>query len=224
MVRSAYVLSYNRSKNIPNWVSWQLNQSWLGDLPRRAFEPDPSLPKDWYRVVPEDYTGSGFDRGHLVPAADRNRTEANNRTTFLMTNIVPQAPDSNRGPWEELERYCRELARQGKELYILTGGAGQGGIGKYGRKTAIARSQITVPAMLWKVIVVLDKPASGIKDITDATRTIAVIMPNQQGIKDRNWQLFRTSIDDVEQLTGFNFLNQVPEAIQNAIESKVDNL
>ena len=103
LVRPQYALSYNRDKGSPNWVSWQLNQSWLGSLPRLPFEPDGSLPQSWYQVQPDDYTGSGFDRGHLVPAADRNKTTADSQAVFLMTNIFPQSPDNNQGPWEKLE-------------------------------------------------------------------------------------------------------------------------
>ena len=69
MLKPQYALSYNKSKGIPNWVSWQLNQSWLGNAPRQNnFRPDDSLPEGWYRVRPSDYTGSGFDKGHMAPS------------------------------------------------------------------------------------------------------------------------------------------------------------
>lgn len=75
MVKLQYVLSYNRSKGIPNWVSWQLNASWLGNAPRQNnFRPDPTLPEGWYRVRPSDYTGSGYDKGHMTPSADRSKS------------------------------------------------------------------------------------------------------------------------------------------------------
>jgi endonuclease G len=89
LVRPQYALSYNRDKGSPNWVSRQLNQSWLGSLPRLPFEPDGSLPQSWYQVQPNDYTSSGFDRGHLVPAADRNKTTADSQAVFLMTGVDP---------------------------------------------------------------------------------------------------------------------------------------
>jgi len=81
----------------------------------------------------------------MVPAADRDKTETDSKSVFLMTNILPQAPDNNQGPWEKLESYCRELVKQGKELYIISGGSGTGGIGTNGAKTAIANGKITVP-------------------------------------------------------------------------------
>lgn len=222
IARSQYVLSYNRDKGIPNWVSWQLNQSWLGTLPRTQFSPDSDLPKSWYQVQPSDYTSSGFDRGHLVPAADRDHTEADRQTAFVMTNIFPQAPDNNRGAWEKLESYCRELVRQGKELYIIAGGAGTGGIGERGAKTTIARGKIAVPASTWKIIVVLDRPSAKLNDITQNTRVIAVNIPNRQGIAE-SWLSFRTSVDQLETLTGYEFLSKVPTATQAAIESRVDS-
>lgn len=220
--RPQYALSYNRDKGIPNWASWQLNQNWLGQLPRPPFEPDLSLLSGWYQVKPSDYTGTGFDRGHLIPAADRNKSEADSKAVFLMTNILPQAPDNNQGPWERLESYCRELARQGKELYIIAGSSGEGGIGMKGKRTAIASGKITVPEWLWKIVVVLNQPGLGVESITAETPIIAVIMPNQQGIKETEWKSYRTSIDAIEQLTGYDFLSTVPDSIQAVLEAKAN--
>ncbi len=220
--RSQYVMSYNRSKAIPNWASWQLNQSWLGSHPRIPFEPDDTLPSGWEKVVPNDYTGSGFDRGHVVPAADRNKTAEDSKAVFLMTNIFPQAPDNNQGPWAQLESYCRDLVAQGKELYIVAGGAGEGGKGEKGVKGAIAQGKVSVPASTWKVVLVSDRPGSGLAGITEQTRVIAVIMPNQQGIKNTSWREYRRSVDQVEELTGYDLFSNIPELIQTAIEAKTD--
>ncbi|NJR37904.1 MAG: DNA/RNA non-specific endonuclease [Leptolyngbyaceae cyanobacterium CSU_1_4] len=220
--RPQYVLSYNRSKAIPNWASWQLNQTWLGSRPRIPFEPDQTLPSSWEKVSPNDYTGSGFDRGHVVPAADRNKTADDSRAVFLMTNIFPQAPDNNQGPWAQLESYCRDLVAQGKELYIVAGGAGEGGTGEKGTKGTIAQGQVSVPAFTWKVVVVSDRPGSGQAGITKQTRVIAVILPNKQGINSVNWREYRTSVNQVEELTGYDLLSNIPELIQEAIEAKTD--
>jgi endonuclease G, mitochondrial len=220
--RPQYALSYNRDKGIANWVSWQLNQNWLGQLPRPPFEPDLSLPPGWYQVKPSDYIGTGFDRGHLIPAADRNKLESDSKAVFLMTNILPQAPDNNQGPWERLESYCRELVRQGKELYIVAGSFGEGGIGLKGKRTTIAAGKITVPEWLWKIVVVFNQPGLGVESITTETPVIAVVMPNQQGIKETDWKRYRTSIDAVEQMTGYDFLSTVPESIQIALEAKAN--
>ena len=93
MEKSQYVLSYNRNKGTANWVSWQLNKSWLGDVERQDdFRLDESLPEDWYHARPSNYRNSGYDRGHLIPSADRTANENDNSATFLMTNIIPQSP------------------------------------------------------------------------------------------------------------------------------------
>jgi endonuclease G, mitochondrial len=212
-----YVISYNNRRHIPNWSSWQLNKDWLGDVPRNNnFRPDESLPKGFYWVRSSDYNGNGFDRGHMTPSADRSRNPEDNAATFLMTNILPQAPDNNQGPWAELENYSRDLVRQGKELYIIAGGSGtQRSIGK-------GNVKITAPDRVWKVIVVLDKPGLGIAGVTAKTRLIAVDMPNQQGIREEDWRKFRVSVDLIEDHTGYNFLTNVPDAIQAQIEEKVD--
>lgn len=215
MEKPQYVLSYNNSQRIPNWVSWQLNQSWLGTAPRRNdFRPDSSLPQGWYQVTPTDYNNSGYDRGHMAPSADRTNTPENNSATFLMTNILPQAPDNNQGPWAQLEDYCRDLVKQGKEIYIVSGG--------YGKKVAIAKGKVTPPTHVWKVAVVLDKPGLGLAGITDKTRVIAVDMPNNQGIRETSWRKFRVSVDQIEAATGYNLLSNVSEAVQKTLESQVD--
>jgi endonuclease G len=149
MVKPQYVLSYNNKTHTANWVSWQLNRSWMGTADRQDnFRPDNALPASWYKVRPNDYSGSGYDRGHITPSADRN--EADNSSTFLMTNMMPQSPELNRGVWGDLEEYCRSLVQSGKELYIVAGPVGsKGRIGK--------KEKITVPSKTWKVIVVLER-------------------------------------------------------------------
>jgi endonuclease G len=198
-----------------------LSAKWIGDTPRSEnFAPDQELPADWYRVKPSDYRGSGFDRGHLTNSKDRSRSPEDNLATFLMTNIIPQSPDNNRGVWEQLESYCRQLANSGKELFIVAGSSGQGGIGEKGLRSTIGNGKVVVPAVTWKVILVLDQPGSGIAGVTKNTRTIAVIIPNKQGIKDDPWQKYATSIEEVQKLTGYNFFSNIPPEIQAAIESR----
>src|SRR5262245_50207423 len=89
-----YALSYNNSTGTANWVSWQLSKAWLGRGHRdNPFAPDTSLPVEYFRARPRDYDRSGFDRGHLCPAADRSVSHKDMDATFLMTNMLPQAPD-----------------------------------------------------------------------------------------------------------------------------------
>jgi len=222
LVKPQYALSYNNNTRIPNWVSWQLNSSWLGSTPRQDdFRRDTTLPSTWYGVSGSDYTGSGFDRGHMTPSADRTNTVSSNSSTFLMTNMIPQAPDNNQGPWANLENYSRTLVSQGKELYVVSGSYGTCGTGSNGSKCSF--NGITVPARTWKVIVVLDNPGSGAGGVTTLTRVIAIDMPNSQGIRSIPWQNYRTTVDSIEQKTGYNLLSSVASSTQTVIEAKVDN-
>lgn len=215
MVKPQYALSYNNSKGIPNWVSWQLNQNWLGSVDRDdKFRPDPTLPAGWYRVRPTDYQGSKYDRGHMAPSGDRTRTPEDNSATFLMTNMIPQAPKNNREVWRELEEYSRELVSQGKELYIISGGVGE--------KEKLANGKVSVPQQTWKVIAVLDRPRLGISGVNTNTRLIAVMMPNSNEVANTNWTQYLVSVDSVEAATGYDFFSNVDPSIQRAIESKVD--
>jgi len=215
MLKPQYVLSYNRSKGIPNWASWQLNKSWLGTADRQNnFRPDPALPAGWERMTPTFYTGSGYDKGHVVPSADRSKSVEDNAATFLMTNIMPQTPDNNRNTWGNLEDYSRELVSQGKELYIIAGSAGS-------QKQPL-KGKVIIPATTWKIVVVLDRPGAGLSGVTTNTRVIAVNIPNQDAI-DNDWRAYRVSVDELERLTGYNFLSKVNSSIQRAIEARVDN-
>lgn len=224
LLKPQYALSYSRDRGTPNWVSWQLNSSWLGSAARQDdFRADTSLPTGWYRVGGSDYSGSGFDRGHMTPSADRTRTVTDNSATFLMTNMVPQSPDNNQGPWASLENYLRSLVSQGKELYIISGTYGIGGTGSNGTKYTIANGNVQVPNRVWKVAVV-NNPGAGASGVTTSTRVISVDMPNTQGIRNNDWRTYRVSVDSIEVKTGFNFLSNVSTSVQSVIESRVDNL
>ena len=130
LLKTQYALSYHRDQGKPTWVSWHLSPEWLGSAPRQDdFRGDPDLPAGWYRVTASSYTGSGFDRGHNCPSADRTRTVADNSATFLMSNIMPQAPRNNQRTWANLEDYSRTLVGRGNELYLICGSYGRGGTG-----------------------------------------------------------------------------------------------
>ena len=103
-----------------------MSKSDLGKAERNPFEPDPLLPNGFAKVTANLHTGSGFDRGHMCPSADRADTETNNDPTFYMTNIIPQAPNLNRKTWERLESYCRGLVKKGHVLLICCGPNGAG--------------------------------------------------------------------------------------------------
>jgi endonuclease G len=223
--KAQYAVGYNCSLGRSNWVSWQLNSSWLGSTPRQDdFRADTTLPSGCYQVQGTDFSGSGFDRGHMTPSADRTSTVAVNSSTFLMSNMIAQAPDNNQGIWANLEDYSRTLVSQGKELYIISGGYGTGGTGSNGTFNTIAGGKVTVPNRTWKIIVVLNTPGSGVSGVTTSTRVIAVNIPNAQGVRTADWRNYRVSVDSIESLTGYDFLSQVSTSIQSVIEAQVDNL
>jgi endonuclease G len=229
--RSQYALSYNRSRGNPNWVSWHLSTAWLGSTDRSTtFTADPVLTSlNWPRAYHDTYTNSGFDRGHMCPSADRTGSDTDNKATFICTNVVPQSSRNNSGPWASLESYCRSLANNGNELYIISGPWGSGGDSRgvfrydwtgpsYGGGTITVK----VPQWTWKVIVVLPNGSNDVSRVTTSTRTIAVRMPNSDSIAS-DWRSYRVSIDTIESMTGYNFFSNVPASIQDVIEARVDN-
>jgi DNA/RNA endonuclease G (NUC1) len=201
MVKSQYVLSYNCAKGEANWVSWHLDSTWLGTAPRQDdYRADPAVPQGCYQVQGSDYSGSGFDRGHLTPSADRTSSIPDNSATFLMTNFIPQAPANNQGPWEELESYLRTLVGQGNEIYIIAGGYGQGGVGSNGAATTVANGRVVVPAYTWK---------------------IAVVLPNRQDIGiNTPWRNFITNVKQIEANTGLNFFTNVRPQMRQILKIK----
>jgi endonuclease G, mitochondrial len=224
MIKNTYTLSYNKNKGTANWVSWHLSKAWQGDTQRQNdFRPDQNLPNNWYEVTPSDYSRSGFDRGHLCPSSDRDATIEDNQETFFMTNMIPQAPEHNQNIWKNLEEYERLLTEQGNEVYVIAGPIGEGGTGTEGFVKKIGKnSNITVPALLWKIIVVLPVGQNDVSRINENTRIIAVNIPNQNSVGADSWKKYRVSVDELESLTGFDFLSNVTADIQAVIESRVD--
>ncbi|HKG45456.1 MAG TPA: DNA/RNA non-specific endonuclease [Pyrinomonadaceae bacterium] len=223
MEKPSFSLSYNRDKGTPNWVSWHLENDWTGNLPRTdTFRADPAVSPDWYRVQSTDYFASGFDRGHMTPNADRDNPASIplNQETFLMSNMVPQAPDNNQGPWADLESFLRTLL-PGNEVYIVAGPAGVGGVGNNGPADTIANGHVTVPAYTWKVALVIPFGDDDVSRVSAATRTIAVIMPNQNSI-NTDWHTYLTTVDAVETLTGYDFFENVPDIVENSIEAGIN--
>ena len=226
MEKPEFTLSYHRDFGRPNWVSWHLSDEWVGSLTRvDSFRPDPAVPPDWYRVQSFDFSESGFDRGHMVPNADRDKETSIpiNQATFLMTNMLAQAPDNNQGPWAALENYLRTLLAT-EEIYVVAGGAGAGGSGSSGGTTmTLANGHVTVPAYTWKAALVLPKDSGDdTARVSCSARTIAVIMPNTQGIRNDPWESYLTTVDAIETLTGYNLFSTVPEPIQQCIEAGIN--
>lgn len=221
LLKPQYALSYSRDRGTPNWVSWHVSNAWLGSAARQDnFRSDASLPEGWHRVTASSYSGSGFDRGHNAPSADRTKSEEDNAATFLMTNMIPQAPRNNQETWAGLEDYTRELVEQGQEVYVIMGSYGVGGTGSQGTAKMIDEGQVTVPSRIWKVLVVLPEGNNDLSRITTDTRVIAVNTPNTNSVRS-DWTTYLTTVDAIEKATGYDLLYEVPAEIQEVLESRV---
>ena len=219
-----YSLSYSTVRGGPVWVSWNLNSTQFR-VPGRprcdCFSQDQELAAldvaqsdiigDW------DYVGGGYDRGHMVQSASRNITDTQNASTFLMTNMLPQAADNNQGPWNDMEEDLNDLASAGKELYIMAGGI-------YGAnpKTLRDSGKVQIPDYTWKVAVIM--PAAGTAssvDYFDDFEIIAVKMPNDTATAVRNidWKVYKTTVDQIESETGLDLLRALPDDIEIPVEA-----
>lgn len=219
--RGELVVSYDTRRNAANWVAWQLTATDLGSAKRTSsFHADPALPRGVYVVHDGDYVRSGFDRGHLCPSADRTSSPEANRATFSFVNVHPQRHELNAGPWEKLETYERELARRGHDLFVVAGGLFDPSPARIGKR-ARAEERVAVPRASYKIIVVLER-GQGAADVSADTRSIAVIMPNQSDLPSPDYRAYLTSIDAIEQESGYDFHTAIAEDVQASFESKID--
>ena len=217
-VKPQYVVSYDGSRRVPNWVSWELNAQWLGSVARQNdFRTDDTFPEEIPQAQLWDYAGSGWDRGHVCPSEDRTATVSDNRSTFYLTNVVPQADAANGGPWARLEAYLRQLAESGKEIAVVAGGL-------FGQpQRTIGAGAVAVPSATFKVAVVLDRPGQGIAEVSEQTRVISVLVPNDATVsRSADWRSFRVSARDVENATGFTLFADVPHEVREVLLDRID--
>jgi endonuclease G len=216
IIRPQYVVSYSGSKGQPNWVASELNAAWYGDVERYEgnFITDNSLPTSFYKVKDGDYTNSGYDRGHLVRSEERTATVDDNKSTFIMSNVFPQTPDLNRGVWLKLEYECERLCKEeNKELFVVAGGI------FHSNKTLNDAGKVVIPDSCFKIVVVLDKGQT-LANVTKTTKVIAVVMPNIAGIRTDAYSKYLTTVDRIEASTGYDFLNEISDSVEESIESK----
>jgi endonuclease G len=215
-----YTESYNRDNAEPNWVSWHLCSKDIGTTDRlNNFRPDETLPNGWYEADNSSYKRSGFDKGHNCPSGDRTSTTDANSATFLMDNIIPQAPYNNQHTWEHLESYCRTKLKRGNEVYIIMGSYGSGGTGRNGFATSIDKGRINVPAHIWKVAVILPEGDDDLRRIDENTQIIAIDTPNDNNISP-NWMYYTCTVKSIEAATGYNLLSALPQNVQEVLENK----
>jgi len=211
IVGEGSALSYNNSRGTVNWVAWRTTRADLGpSVERPDFRPDLRLPAGFKRVSPGDYSGSGYDRGHLVPAADRYGNLQLLDETFLMTNIVPQTPSLNQYPWEQLESYVRGQVRRGWDAYQVAGAYGE---------QRVLKNRVAAPANCWKIVAFVRSGETDIP-VDSRTRIIAVDMPNRAGMERENWRRYLTNIRIIETKTGYNFFAALAADLQETIETR----
>lgn len=199
-----YTVSYNPEWRIPNWAAYELTaEEVAGDLGRSdKFLPDPMVEGD--PVVTKDYSNSGYDRGHMAPAADMKWSEQAMKESFYTTNICPQHQSNNAGDWKDLEELVRDLATRYGAIYICCGPI------VTNTETTIGNvRKIVVPQAFYKVL--LRHKSNG------EWTAIGFIMPNQAGNKPL--MTYMTSIDEAERQTGIDFFPALPDEIENTIEA-----
>jgi DNA/RNA endonuclease G (NUC1) len=222
--RRQYTASYNKRRGTPNWVSYNIDATHFGTQDRcDCFTFDPVLAAAGFSsYTTADYTGAGtfhgyaIDRGHLARSFDRTSGSLDNATTFYFTNIIPQAARLNQGPWAVMETYLGDLARfQNKEVYVVTGVAGEKG-------TVKNEGKITIPTHVWKVAVILPRN-QGLADVDDYQdpEVVAVIVANDS-TSTNPWETYKTTVDAVEALSGYDLLALLPNRVEAAVESGLD--
>ncbi len=203
--REGYALGYIEKHEQPAWVQYIMTAE---EVSRRAakrgddFRPDPEIPTG--SATPQDYTRSGYDRGHLAPAADMSFSGKTMSESFYMSNMSPQAPQFNRGIWSKLEKQVRHFATKEKRIVVVTGP-----ILPAEKTITIGANRVTVPQYYYKVIY----------DITPPEKMIAFVLPNKGSSADL--RTFVVTVDKVEELTGLDFFSSVPQPKQEQLERTI---
>lgn len=199
-----YILSYNEKYEQANWVYYSLTDSMVlngGEERSNSFKMDKLILTG--SAKSSDYTKSGYDRGHLCPAADMGFNPLAMNESFLMSNVSPQTPEFNRGIWKELETTVRSWAKKEKSISIVTGPVFKDNKGQIGQE------EVLVPGYFFKVIY----------DRTGDPRMIAFLFPNAKS--DRPLTDFAVTTDEVEKLTGFDFFSQLPDETESKLENSI---
>jgi endonuclease G len=221
LARTEYALSYNPTRGGPNWVSWHLNATHFGIAPRcDCFLADPALPPGVRRVIDSDYRGSGYDRGHMVQSESRTTSASANASTFLLTNILPQAHNNNAGAWLKFETFVDRAVQTAdrREAYLVAGG-------EYAANPPTLRDagRVAIPDYTWKVVV-FTRAGQGLADVhsADDLKVLAIRIPNLLSTAPplrTPFDEYLTSVDDIEARTGLDLLALLPDDIERVVES-----
>ena len=207
LCRKGYALAHNTGYKTPEWVAEHLTkEKATAYLPRKDyFKADPNL-KPGERAELSDYKGSGFDRGHMAPAADFRWDLEAYKETYYLSNMVPQVGKGmNQGIWADLEDLIREWAINRGELYIYTGPIYSDSVEEL---RTIGKNEVTVPTHLYKIVYDPKKKEA-----------IAFIMPNEE-LRTEDMPKYIVDINKIERKTGLDFLSALSKEQQRRIESK----
>lgn len=198
-------ISFNPDHHVPNWVAYELTADEArGEEPRyNKFIQDKSVKGC---ATPDDYHNSGFDRGHMAPAADMKWNDQAMRESFMMTNIVPQANTINRGAWSKIEEKCRRHAEADSAIIIVCGPVLTDPV-----DFRIGSTGVTVPSRFFKVV---------LSPYANPPSAIGFLVPNEPfkgGI-----QACAVPVDSVEAITGIDFFSALPDDIENRLESTLN--
>lgn len=211
-VREGYVLAQDARLKIPLWVQYELSPADLRGTANRTddFRPDTSIPFG-SRAELNDYRGSNFDRGHMAPAADMKRSQNVMSECFLLSNMAPQiGVGFNRDIWEELEAAVRGWVEQRGSLTIIIGPIFAVKEMQVSYKV-IGNSHVAVPTYFYKIIVDTNDP--------NRMEALAFILPNEN-LSGHHCSEFLCSIDEIEKMTGLDFLSVLPQDVQEKVESR----
>ena len=209
--REGYALAEDARLKIPLWVQYEISPEDLNDKVERdkEFVPDTSIPYG-SRSELSDYQGSGFDKGHMAPAADMKRNQQVQDDCFLLSNIAPQiGVGFNRQIWQNLETAIRGWVEQRGTLTIITGPVFEAEA-KTVKYQVIGTSAVAVPTHFYKIVVDSKNEKS-----TDA---LAFLLPNKD-LRGHEFGEYLISIRDIEKLTGLDFLSALPKEVQDKVES-----
>lgn len=202
--RAGYVTSYNAETRLPNYVAWNLTADRTDGTAQRKglkFEEDTDVPAP--RADNWDYYNSGYDRGHMCPAADNKWSQQAMHDSFLYTNCCPQNGNLNRGDWNEMEVTCRTWARRYGSIYIVAGP-----ILLNTKHATIGDHKVVVPEAFFKVVLCLEGTPKG----------IGFIYRNTNG--DRPKDSYVNTIKDVERITGLTFFPSLDPRVAEKVKSQ----
>lgn len=204
--RTGYVASYNKTTLLPNWVAWHLTAERTEGSAKRSgvdFAEDTEVPEP--RATDWDYYNSGYDRGHMCPAADNKWSKKAMEESFLFTNMCPQNGNLNRGDWNEMEMACRKWAKKYGDLYIVCGP-----ILYKGKHKTIGKNKVVVPEAFFKVVL-----RTG-----DDPQAIGFIYKNTSGNRPKD--SYVNTVDEVERITCIDFFPSLPDDVEKKVEAECD--